>query len=80
MSEQPKVTPIAGRNRIEYEQKIAEKLKAEYKVGETVDVAAFGQKYGVRQRNVRKVVEDIQKEYNLLLPVVGETSRPVVKS
>jgi hypothetical protein len=51
-------TPITARNRIDFEQKIAEALKAEYPTGGTIDMMKFVEKYQVTPHNILKVLSD----------------------
>jgi len=61
---------ITARNRADYEAKVKAALKSKYKEGETVNFEEFKYQFGVKVQNIRKVVDDLQKEgYNILLPL-----------
>ena len=70
-TEQPTTkTPIAARNRADFDAKVKATLKVEYPVqGATVDVVKFSQDYKVRVQNVKKVIDDMKAEYDLNYPL-----------
>jgi hypothetical protein len=71
---------ITARTKAEFMAKVKEALKKEYAPNSTVDLKAFGEKYGIRPSNVKAAIEEMQPEgeghYALLLPAVPVRVKP----
>ena len=60
---------ITASNKVSFMQKVKDALKQKYKEGEEVNLVEFSYQFGVRQQNIKKAIEELEKEgFKLSIP------------